>query len=158
MGFRYLNINRAFGAVALAVVTVAATAQWSGTDVPAFHAAAARGPMPRLLAQAERTGVYFSRPFQITSYKMADAIPEILYQLPCYCRCDRAMKHKSLHSCFEVSHAAVCTTCMSEAAYAYTQHREGKTVAQIRAGIERGDWQEVVLTDLNDSMVETSQP
>jgi hypothetical protein len=158
MRLRNGKIHRVFGCAALAVITIAATAQWAGTDTPAFHMTPPRGSVPRLLAQADRTGIYFSRPYQIASYKMADAIPEILYQLPCYCRCDRAMKHKSLHSCFEVSHAAVCTTCMSEAAYAYAQHREGKTVAQIRAGIERGDWQEVVLTDLNDSTVVTTQP
>jgi hypothetical protein len=158
MRFAKGYIGRAFGLATLAAVTLAATAQWAGTDVPAFHTAAARGPMPKLLPEAERTGIYFSRPYETAAYKMADAIPEILYQLPCYCRCDRAMRHKSLHSCFEVSHAAVCTTCMSEAAYAYREHRAGKTIAQIRSGIERGDWQEISLVDLNDSMIESAQP
>jgi hypothetical protein len=158
MRFRKGHINRGLGLMALAAVTIAATAQWASVDTPAFHAKVPRGPMPKLLQQADRSGVYFTRPFQQTAYRMADEIPEILYQLPCYCRCDRAMGHKSLHSCFEGSHAAVCTTCMSEAAYAYSKHREGKTVAQIRSGIERGDWQEVVLNDLNDSMVDTVRP
>jgi hypothetical protein len=153
MGFANRYIKRALGLAAIAAITMAATAQWSKPNTPAYHAAASRSPMPKLLAEAERTGVYFSRPYQTATYKMADAIPEILYQLPCYCRCDLAMGHKSLHSCFEGSHAAVCTTCMSEAAYAYKQHKEGKTVAQIRTGIERGDWQEVALTDLTDSTV-----
>ncbi|AFL89076.1 hypothetical protein Terro_2840 [Terriglobus roseus DSM 18391] len=158
MRFSKDHIYRGFGVASLALLTLAATAQWAKPDIPAYHANPSRSPMPKLFADAERNGVYFSRPYQTASYKMADAIPEVLYQMPCYCRCDRAMGHKSLHSCFEGSHAAVCTTCMSEAAYAYQQHRAGKTIAQIRSGIERGDWQEVDLAAVNDEMLEPLQP
>jgi hypothetical protein len=35
--------------------------------------------------------------------------------------------------------------CMGEALYTYEQTRAGKTPAQIREGIERGDWQHVDL-------------
>lgn len=152
------HIRRALGLLAVASVTLAATAQWSATDVPAFHSALPKGSLPKLLAEEERTGVYFSYPYQVAAYKMADAVPDLLYQMPCYCRCDRAMGHKSLHSCFEVSHGAVCTTCMSEAAYVYQQNHAGKTVAQIRAGIERGDWQEIDLQGLNSDGIATISP
>ncbi len=130
-------------------MTLAATAQWGTTDVPAFHLKVPRGPLPPLLAAQQRTGEYFSHPYQVAAYEMADDVPELLYQMPCYCRCDRALGHKSLHSCFEVSHGAVCTTCMSEAVFVYEQSRLGKTPVQIRAAIERGDWQEVDLTKLS---------
>jgi hypothetical protein len=38
-------------------------------------------------------------------------------------------------------HGADCGTCIREDLYAYEQSRKGKTAAQIREGIERGDWQ-----------------
>jgi hypothetical protein len=38
---------------------------------------------------------------------------------------------------------------MKEGAYAYEQTMKGQTPAQIRAGIERGDWQAVDLTKLS---------
>jgi hypothetical protein len=34
---------------------------------------------------------------------------------------------------------------MQEAVYAYEQTKKGRTPAQIRAGIERGEWQSVDL-------------
>jgi hypothetical protein len=34
---------------------------------------------------------------------------------------------------------------MKEAVYAYEQTKKGRTPAQIRAGIERGEWQDVDL-------------
>jgi len=39
-----------------------------------------------------------------------------------------------------------CETCVLEALYTYEQSRKGKTPAQIREGIERGDWQSVGLS------------
>ena len=47
------------------------------------------------------TGRFFSHPYQVTVYKMAAKIPAVLSQQPCYCRCDQALGHNSLHSCFE---------------------------------------------------------
>jgi hypothetical protein len=76
---------------------------------------------------------------------MAAAIPAVLHQQPCYCHCDKVMGHNSLHSCFEGTHGATCSTCMKEAIYAYQQTKKGQTPAQIRAGIEHGDWQTVDL-------------
>jgi hypothetical protein len=55
------------------------------------------------------------------------------------------MQHNSLHSCFEGTHGATCSTCMKEAVYAYEQTKKGQTPAQIRAGIERGEWQAIDL-------------
>jgi hypothetical protein len=55
------------------------------------------------------------------------------------------MGHSSLHSCFEDTHGAGCSTCMREVVYSYQQTKKGRTPAQIRAGIERGDWQNVDL-------------
>lgn len=104
--------------------------------------------MPALLPDAERVGPYFTHRYQGVAYRMADAVPEVLYQQPCYCWCSKAMGHKSLHSCFEGSHGAVCGTCMKEAAYTYQQTRVGKTPAEIRAGIVSGEWNAIDLREI----------
>jgi hypothetical protein len=36
-----------------------------------------------------------------------------------------------------------CGVCIREGLYSYEQSRKGKTGAQIREGIERGEWQQV---------------
>jgi len=76
---------------------------------------------------------------------MAAKVPNVLYQLPCNCRCDRALGHTSLHSCFEGLHGAECSTCMKEGVYAYRQTRLGKTPAQIRTGIVKGEYESIDL-------------
>jgi hypothetical protein len=97
------------------------------------------------MSGSQLTGLYFQHPYQVIAYKMAAKIPNVLHQEPCYCRCDREMGHNSLHSCFEGTHGAACSTCMREAVYSYQQTKLGRTPAQIRAGIERGEWQTVDL-------------
>ena len=131
--------------IVLAVVAVAASAQWSNPadDIPAYNAAAPTRPLPPVLSGQQLTGPYFSHAYQVTIYKMAAKIPAVLHQQPCYCRCDREMGHNSLHSCFEGTHGAACSTCMREAVYAYQQTKKGRTPAQIRTGIEHGEWQTV---------------
>jgi len=146
-GFMIRNMKRILGCVVLGLVTMAASAQWTNPsdDVPAYNAKAPVKPLPPVLSGKQLTGIYFSHPYQVTAYKMAAKIPGVLHQQPCYCHCDRAMGHNSLHSCFEGTHGAACSTCMREAVYAYEQTQKGQTPAQIRAGIERGEWQNVDL-------------
>jgi len=48
-----------------------------------------------------------------------------------------------LLDCYVSKHASVCDVCIREGLFAYEQTRKGKTPAQIRAAIERGDWQKV---------------
>src|SRR5690242_3437736 len=69
------------------------------------------------------------------AYKVAQEIPNTLAQLPCYCYCDMHMGHKSLHSCFEDTHASQCAVCVSEALQAYEMHQNGMSPAQIRERI-----------------------
>lgn len=66
------------------------------------------------------------------AYKIAQEIPETLAQLPCYCHCDMSMGHKSLHSCFEDTHASQCAVCVSEALVAYDLQKSGMKPAEIR--------------------------
>lgn len=136
--------------MALGMVTMAASAQWSNPaeDIPAYNSAPAKKPMKPLMTGEQLTGPYFSHPYQVVAYQMAAKIPGVLHQQPCYCRCDRALGHNSLHSCFEGTHGAACSTCMREAVFAYQETKKGRTPQQIRIAIERGDWQ---LVDLENA-------
>ena len=63
------------------------------------------------------------------------------------------MGHNSLHSCFEGTHGAQCSTCLKELYYSYQQHQKGKTATQIRAAIIRGEWKQI---DLQAAATSTS--
>jgi hypothetical protein len=141
------TMKRLLGCVALVLVTLAASAQFSdpSNDIPAYNAAPPTHSLPPILSGNQLTGPNFSHPYQVTAYKMAAKVPAVLHQEPCYCRCDRAMGHNSLHSCFEGLHGAECSTCMKEGVYAYRETKKGRTPAQIRAGIERGEYQAIDL-------------
>ncbi len=142
-----MSMKKLMGCAVLGVVALAASAQWSNPadDIPSYNAAPPSRPLPPVLSGNQLTGPYFAHAYQATAYRMAAKIPAVLHQEPCYCRCDREMGHNSLHSCFEGTHGAACSTCMKEAVYAYMQTRKGLTPVQIRAGIERGEWMNVDL-------------
>jgi hypothetical protein len=109
--------------------------------VPAFHNSVPVAPLPATMSPA-----LFTDPVAQNAYSVAAHIKKILYQEPCYCHCDRSQGHGSLLDCYVSKHAAVCGICEREDFYAYEQWHKGKTGAQIREGIERGDWQGVDIT------------
>ena len=122
--------------------------QGAEEQVPAFHNEAPRGQLPETLAPSE-----FSEVVVQNAYILAARVKKVLYQQPCYCHCDRSQGHKSLLDCFASKHGAGCGVCMREAIYSYEQSHKGKTAAEIRAGIERGEWQHVVMTKYQTPMV-----
>jgi len=70
------------------------------------------------------------------AYQAAKEIPETLAQLPCYCHCDKAHGHQSLHSCFESEHGENCGVCIGEALMAYQLETRGRmSVVAIRGRI-----------------------
>lgn len=142
-------MKKLFSCLALGLVALAASAQWNNPaeDIPAYNAAPPRAssPLPPIMSGTQLTGPYFQHDYQVTAYKMAAKIPNVLFQQPCYCRCDREMGHNSLHSCFEGTHGAACSTCMKEGVFAYQETKKHKTATQIRMEIEHGDWQTVDL-------------
>ncbi|HEV2462816.1 MAG TPA: CYCXC family (seleno)protein [Acidobacteriaceae bacterium] len=137
---------------ALGLVTVAGYAQWSNPadEIPAYHPAppATTASLPAILSGKQLTGPSFRYAWQVKVYKQAATIQSILFQLPCYCRCDRALGHSSLRSCFAGTHGAECSTCAQEEAYAYEMTRRGWTPKQIRQGIEHKDYEKIDLTKL----------
>jgi len=132
-------------ALALAFVPQRAASgspQNPGPDpVPAYHAQPPEGPLPPTMSPD-----FFSDPVIKNAYAAAARVKKALYQQPCYCHCDRSQGHASLLDCFASKHGSGCGTCILEALYTYEQSRKGKTPAQIRDGIERGDWQTVDLS------------
>lgn len=106
--------------------------------VPAFHAQAPQGDLP-----ATMSPTLFEDPMVQNAYALAGKIKKTLYQEPCYCHCDNSQGHNSLLDCFASKHGAGCNICIYEDFYSYEQSRKGKTPAQIRAGIIKGEWQTV---------------
>ena len=138
--------------VALAALLCAAgitQAQFSNqpNQVPAFHPTPpAKGEaLPAVLTEAQLAAQGMTQPVQIASYKAVAKAPNVMYQEPCYCYCDRNHGHKSLHSCFESTHGANCGVCMGEALFSYQMSKKGWTPTKIRDGIIRGDWKLVDL-------------
>lgn len=135
-------------ALLMGVLALTLFAQTDASQVPAFHPAPPpkTAKLPPILPKEERTGSAFSWDYQDHAYELAAKIPDVIYQLPCYCYCDRSVGHKSLHSCYESTHAAHCSACLKELYFAYMETKKGKTPAQIRAAIIKGDWEQVDLT------------
>ena len=135
------------GVMAMAVFAVTSQAQWadSQNEIPAYNpkAPAKTDTLPPILSGMQLTGPNFQQRLQTHAYELAARIPRVLYQQPCYCRCDRSMKHSSLQSCFSSLHGAECTTCMQELYYTYKMYKLKKTPAEIRAGIIHGDFKSI---------------
>ncbi|HXQ98438.1 MAG TPA: CYCXC family (seleno)protein [Candidatus Limnocylindrales bacterium] len=106
--------------------------------VPAYHAQAPQGELP-----ATMDPELFAQPVVQNAYAVAAKIKKALYQQPCYCHCDRSQGHKSLLDCFASRHGSGCGTCIYEDFYTFEQSNKGKTAAQIRAGIIKGEWKSV---------------
>lgn len=113
----------------------------SDEPTPAYHSQVPAGALPQTMDPAS-----FENPMVQNAYALAAKVKRVLYQQPCYCHCDRSIGHESLLDCFASKHAAVCDVCIREGVYAYEQTQKKKTAAQIRAGIERGEWQQVDLS------------
>jgi len=136
----------------IVLLTLAVSAPWAisqqaqeETRVPAFNPPPAKGAeLAPILGKDQLWGNNEQYPYQSHAYELAAKIPNVIYQQPCYCYCDR-MGHKSLHSCFENTHGAQCSTCMKEVYYSYQMSKQHKTAAQIRKGIIAGEWKQIDL-------------
>jgi hypothetical protein len=144
-------IKRGLTLAFLALMILAVSNPWVLSQqeggVPAYNAGPpAKGTtLPPILGKEQLWGENAQYPYQSHGYELAAKIPNVLHQQPCYCYCDRGMGHNSLHSCFEGTHGAQCAVCLKEAYYSYSLHQKGKTAAQIRQGIIKGEWKQVNL-------------
>ena len=119
----------------------------AGDDIPAYHARAPKGDLPETM-NPER----FPNPLVENAYAIAAKIKKTLYQQPCYCHCDRSKGHTSLLDCFASEHGSACGTCIYEDLYSYEQLSKGKTAAQIRRGIIKGEWKSVDATKYTEPL------
>ena len=146
---RHLPKSRFALGLGIFALTAASYAQWSNPaeDVPAYHPSAPLkvSALPPIMAGAKLTGENFRYPWQVHVYQQVARISSVVYQLPCNCRCDRALGHTSLRSCFEGLHGTECSTCAQEGFYAYQQTKLGKTPTQIRAAIARHEYEKIDL-------------
>jgi Protein of unknown function with PCYCGC motif len=122
----------------------AAAAPGPDSDIPAYHAAPPTGPLPETLDPKQ-----FSEARTQKIYALAAKVKPVLYQQPCYCRCDREVGHTSLLDCFGDNHGSICDVCKKEAVYSYQQTRLGKSPAEIRTGIMAGKWKQVDLAKVD---------
>jgi hypothetical protein len=72
-------------------------------------------------------------------YEAAAAVPDICAKLFCYCGCDspELQGHKSLLDCFTCDHGVDCSICQEEAIIAENLKKEGKTLSEIQAMIDK---------------------
>jgi hypothetical protein len=146
---KHLMKNRWALGLVVFTLTAVSYAQWSNPadDVPAYHPAAPLkvSALPPIMSGVKLTGENFRYPWQVHVYQLVAKVSSVVYQLPCNCRCDRALGHTSLRSCFEGLHGTECSTCAQEGFFAYQQTKLGKTPAQIRAAIARHDYEKIDL-------------
>jgi hypothetical protein len=146
---KHLMKSRWVLGLAVFALTAASYAQWSNPaeDVAAYHPSAPLkvSALPPIMSGAKLTGENFRYPWQVHVYQQVMKVSSVVYQLPCNCRCDRALGHTSLRSCFEGLHGTECSTCAQEGFFAYQQTKLGKTPAQIRAAIAHHDYEKIDL-------------
>jgi hypothetical protein len=122
-----------------ALASVAAIKSLSAADVPAYHSHLPKGPLPPTKDPAQ----YIDKPTVQRVYELAGKVRPVLYQLPCYCSCDKFAGHGSLLDCFVDAHGEECGVCQREAVFAYAQNKAGVPVSKIREAIIAGDWRKV---------------
>ncbi len=111
---------------------------------PKFHKHEPQGSLPRVRDHNQ----YASKPVVQRIYKLAAAIRSVLYQLPCYCFCDRAERHNSLLDCFIGEHGVECGICQREVVFAFRKTRLGWRPAEIRRSIINRQWEHESVDDV----------
>lgn len=112
-------VSRGLTLAFLFVVTLTLSAQWAapqeGGQVPAYNSAPPPNgtKLPPILKKSDLWDADAANAYQTHAYELAAKIEKVIHQQPCYCYCDR-MGHNSLHSCFENTHGARCSTCLKE--------------------------------------------
>lgn len=104
-------------------------------NIPPYYESADRAkPFPRTLLPTR-----FAQPSVARAYSIANAIPDVLVQQPCFCGC-ASFRHRGLLSCFVSEHASKSRVCLKEAFLADRLHKEGRTADSIRRSIISGEW------------------
>ncbi len=109
---------------------------------PAYHLHLPGTPLPSTLDP----GQFKDNHAAFVAYILAAEVKETLYQVPCYCGCDRNRGHESLLDCFTSTHGERCSICEKEVVFCFIQHKKGKNSAQIRKQLANGKALQIDLT------------
>ena len=111
-----------------------------------YHEHPPTEPLPTTLNPARFT----ENRAAFVAYALAGRIKDVLYQVPCYCPCDKIEGHQSLLDCYTSRHGVACPTCQKEAFFCFLQHKKGKSPAQIRKALAATKLSELDLAALTD--------
>ncbi len=84
-----------------------------------------------------QTDAVMKNKFVAARYAEAREMPEVFDGLYCYCNCQKSMGHRSLLACYESDQPIDCVMCQQEARIAAKLHRAGKSLDEVRAGIDK---------------------
>jgi Protein of unknown function with PCYCGC motif len=102
----------------------------------AYHREPPSKDIPKTLDPAE----FQDNKAAFAAYSIAAKIPELLFQEPCYCMCDKFQGHTSLLDCYVARHGMVCHICQMEVLFINEQHNLGESAAEIRQALEEGTY------------------
>lgn len=98
-------------------------------------------PTPRPGIDASKVlkrGQLEEHPESAPVFDLVREIPQVVDGIRCQCGCAEIEGFYSLLSCFEADGmAAHCAVCQGEAKLVHRMHKQGKTLAQIRAAIDK---------------------
>jgi hypothetical protein len=118
----------------LLILAVVAVWRFTGpSTAEASHPQPREGITGQQVVPAQR---YSSDPRIARVYAMAARIPNVLDGLYCHCECSKHSDHRSLLTCFESDHGAMCDVCLGEAEIAFKMSQDGKTLEEIRTAID----------------------
>jgi hypothetical protein len=105
----------------------------SGAQLPqqsqhAYHNSAPSEPPPPTLDPAEFRG----NPKAFVAYTLAAQNKNTLYQVFCFCPCNKHEGHQSLLDCFTGRHGVTCHVCQKEAIFCFLETQKGKNPEEIR--------------------------
>jgi uncharacterized protein with PCYCGC motif len=100
----------------------------------AYHDHLPPTPLPATLRASE----FSDNPSAFVAYALASEIRTMLYQVPCYCGCDKEDGHESLLNCFTTKHGALCDLCKKEVIFCFVQRKRGTSPARIRQSLAEG--------------------
>lgn len=151
--------TRVTAAIVVALVALGAVIYLRQGNGDPQQTVAAQAPLPQNLKPHTQDKLppldiptYVQRPPEVirAAYLFAAEHPEVLSYVPCFCGCEAA-GHRGNHDCFVREravngdviawdeHGTDCTMCIDVAGRSRQLFAEGKSVADIRATIER-EW------------------
>ena len=134
----YSTRRHFLGVLGAVVVTPFLSTRVSGTSRPRAHSP---HPTPRVGITSKKVATrdqLSGKPSVIPVFDQVREIPEIADGIRCQCGCADGKNYYSLLSCYEAPDlmAKECEICQAQGRLAYRLHKAGKSLDEIRRGIE----------------------